>query len=79
MFFGDQVAGFRLYMVYQKAFVKLLNVIVVDFIGSLKQQKDPDSRAVLSRLETYIGARQFMKEPDGRSMPKSDLSSALKC
>ncbi|MCO5578266.1 hypothetical protein L7F22_032105 [Adiantum nelumboides] len=74
-----KVAGFRLCQVYKKSFMRLVHVITTRFIVSLKQQDDPDSRAVVSRLETYIVTKQFLREPDGRSMPRTDLSSSLKC
>lgn len=74
-----KVAGFKLCRVYKRSFMKMLHAISTEFVGSLRQQNDPDSRAVVSRLETYIGTEQFLQTPDGLHMPKSDLSSTLKC
>lgn len=72
------VAGFRLCQVYNKSFMKVLHVIATEFIQNLKKQDDPDSRAVVNRLETYIMTKQFLREPDGRRMSRTDMSSSLK-
>lgn len=73
-----KVAGFRLYQAYPKAFVRLLQTIVSHFVEKLKSNNDPDARAVVSRLETYVHTHKFLQEPEGRSMPRTDLSSMLK-
>ena len=78
MFENLQVAGFRLYQAYPKAFVRLLQTIVSHFVEKLKSNNDPDARAVVSRLETYVHTHKFLQEPEGRSMPRTDLSSMLK-
>ncbi|KAH7446956.1 hypothetical protein KP509_01G084100 [Ceratopteris richardii] len=72
------VAGFRLCQVYNRSFMKLLDAIVTQFIVALKKQGDPDSNAVVSRLETYIATKQYLKEPNGRAMPRTDESTSLR-
>ncbi|KAH7446960.1 hypothetical protein KP509_01G084200 [Ceratopteris richardii] len=74
-----KVAGFRLCQVYNRSFMKLLDAIVTQFIVALKKQGDPDSNAVVSRLETYIATKQYLKEPNGRAMPRTDESTSLRC
>ncbi len=45
------------------------------FLPELSRQADPDARAVHSRLSTYLRARAWEQEPEGRALPRSDSSS----
>lgn len=45
------------------------------FLPELSRQADPDARAVHSRLGTYLRARAWEQEPEGRALPRSDSSS----
>jgi hypothetical protein len=45
------------------------------FLPELSRQADPDARAVHSRLGTYLRARVWEREPEGRALPRSDSSS----
>eukprot|EP00850_Spirogloea_muscicola_P015771 SM000124S25903 [mRNA] locus=s124:20705:25192:+ [translate_table: standard] len=73
-----KVAGYRLYMVYRRSFIKLLDVVVREYLPRLKEQGDPDIRAVVSRLETYVLTEAFQNVPEGRVMPVTDASSHLR-
>eukprot|EP00850_Spirogloea_muscicola_P012313 SM000079S22431 [mRNA] locus=s79:83302:87555:- [translate_table: standard] len=73
-----KVAGYRLYMVYRRFFMKLLDVVVREYLPRLKEQGDPDIRAVVSRLETYVLTEAFQNVPEGRAMPATDASSHLR-
>ena len=46
-----------------------------DFLGDLAKAADPDSRAVLTRIQTYLKAGRFRSPPEGREMPQTDTSS----
>ncbi len=69
-----KAAGFRLNAAFGRQFHKLLTYIDSVFMPDLAKQGDPDARAVHSRLRSYMHDRQFLKEPEGRRMPVSDLS-----
>ncbi|KAG0611095.1 hypothetical protein M758_7G115100 [Ceratodon purpureus] len=73
-----KMAGFRLYQVYPKPFMRVMQAIVTEFIEKLKINGDADARAVVSRLETYLHLQKYLQEPDGRKMPATDVSSTLK-
>lgn len=70
-----KTAGFRLNAAFGRQFHKLLAYIDTVFMPDLAKQGDPDARAVHSRLHTYMHDRLFLKEPEGRRMPFSDIST----
>jgi len=72
------MAGFRIYQVYPKPFMRVMQAIVTEFIEKLKTNGDADARAVVSRLETYLHLQKYLQEPEGRKMPATDVSSSLK-
>lgn len=72
-----KVAGFRMCQVYKQSFMKMLHVISTEFIRNLKQQDDVASS--VSRLETYIATRQYLTEPEGFRMARTDFSSTFRC
>ncbi|BBN05565.1 nucleoporin GLE1 [Marchantia polymorpha subsp. ruderalis] len=73
-----KIAGFRIYKAYPKPFMKLMQVVVSEYLVSLKSHDDVDARAVVNRLETYLHTQQYMVEPEGRNMPYTDISSTLR-
>jgi nucleoporin GLE1 len=73
-----KMAGYRLYQVYPKPFMRVMQAIVTEFIEKLKTNGDADARAVVSRLETYLHLQKYLQEPEGRKMPASDISSSLR-
>jgi nucleoporin GLE1 len=56
------MAGFRLYQVYPKPFMRVMQAIVTEFIEKLKVKGDADARAVVSRLETYLHLQKYLQE-----------------
>lgn len=58
--------------------MKLMQVVVSEYLVSLKSHDDVDARAVVNRLETYLHTQQYMVEPEGRNMPYTDISSTLR-
>ena len=39
------------------------------------QVNDPDTRAVTTRIHTFLHANQFSAPPEGREMPRFDASA----
>jgi len=72
------MAGFRLYQVYPKPFMRVMQAIVTEFIEKLKANGDADARAVVSRLETYLQLQKYLQEPEGRKMPATTVSFSLR-
>lgn len=64
-----KMAGFRLYQVYPKPFMRIMQAIVTEYIENLKKTGDGDARAVVSRLETFLHLQKYLQEPEGRKMP----------
>ena len=62
---------------YRSQFIKLLRCMYEDFLPELgkKAATDPDIQPLRTLLEHYLTARLFEKEPEGRAMPKVDISS----
>lgn len=73
-----QIAGYRLFREYPKPFMMMMEVIVNEYIPSLKKQNDGDAIAVVRRLETFLLMQEFRNEPEGRKMVFTDASTALK-
>lgn len=70
-----KVTGYRLAQTYNVQFMKLIKCIEEDFLRELERQDDPDSKAVYTRLQTYLTSKAFMNAPEGRNIPQHDLSS----
>ena len=70
-----KTAGFRMNAAFGRQFHKLLAYIDSVFMPDLARQGDPDARAVHSRLRSYMHDQQYLKEPEGRRMPFSDISA----
>lgn len=69
------VAGYKLSLTFRGQFFKLAQYIVENTLPDLERDNDHDARAVHARLETYLCSRAFNVEPEGRTLPESDLSS----
>ena len=52
------------------AAAQLMEYITNHFIPTLKDTEDASLAACVSRLQTYIGGRQWLVEPKGRKMPR---------
>eukprot|EP00898_Chlorokybus_atmophyticus_P000090 jgi/Chlat1/1081/Chrsp110S01544 len=72
------VAGYRLHRQYERQLMKLLAAVHDEFLPKVAVTNDPDARAVMTRLQTYLLSQQFLQEPEGRFLPKTDLSSTLR-
>ena len=56
--------------------LQLMGYIVTHFIPTLCDTSDASLAACVSRLQTYISQRQWLKEPKGRKMPRCAESSS---
>lgn len=53
----------------------MLRLIHAEYIPTLKRSADADVAAVAVVLESYISDHKYLKEPEGRAMPRVDVSS----
>lgn len=51
-----------------------MQVIYQSFVPELDRCGDPDVAMVRVQLTTFIAGREFDKEPEGRAMPRVDMS-----
>lgn len=72
-----QMAGFSLFRKYKSQFVKLLSIISENFVNALKAQEDPELRPVTAEIQSYLEDKKFLKEPEGRTLQGSLLSSVM--
>eukprot|EP00192_Tetraselmis_astigmatica_P006812 CAMPEP_0117653256 /NCGR_PEP_ID=MMETSP0804-20121206/3088_1 /TAXON_ID=1074897 /ORGANISM="Tetraselmis astigmatica, Strain CCMP880" /LENGTH=724 /DNA_ID=CAMNT_0005459407 /DNA_START=286 /DNA_END=2460 /DNA_ORIENTATION=+ len=63
-----KVCGYKMYHIYGKQFMKLLEYVQEFFLPDLNKSTDPDARAVHSRLHLFIDGREYMKSPVGREI-----------
>lgn len=63
-------AAFR----FRGQFVKVLKCMYEEFLPELGRSKEEDIQAVHTLLEHYLTHGQYNVEPEGRSMPKVDMS-----
>jgi hypothetical protein len=64
--------------VYRGQFSKLLQNMSEHFLAQLGQSSDPDTKPSLARLQTYVEKQQWRSEPEGRRLPMSDESTAVR-
>ncbi|KAF8040744.1 hypothetical protein BT93_B2846 [Corymbia citriodora subsp. variegata] len=72
-----QMAGFALFRKYQRQFKKMLNVISEDYLGALKARGDSELKPIIAEIQSYIEDNKFLKEPEGRALQDSLLSSVM--
>lgn len=72
-----QMAGFALFRRYRRQFQKILNVISEDYLGALKARGDSELKPIIAEIQSYIEDKKFLKEPEGRVMQDSLLSSVM--
>ena len=60
---------------FRGQFAKLLQCVQRDFVPELRRSSDADVAAVATLLDSYISDGAYRKPPDGRDMPRIDLSS----
>uniref|UniRef100_A0A1D1XNS0 mRNA export factor GLE1 n=1 Tax=Anthurium amnicola TaxID=1678845 RepID=A0A1D1XNS0_9ARAE len=71
-----KMAGFALFQKYRAQFNKMLNIISNKFLPALKAKGNADVYMIISKLETYLEKKLYLKEPNGRRLEVS-LSSRL--
>lgn len=70
-----KIAGYRLAQRYGRQFSKLLHVVQNEFLKELDSAGDSNTRAVSSRIRTYIATQRYASPPEGWQMPQRDVSS----
>ncbi len=60
---------------YGGEFVKLLQVMHQHFLPELSRSKEAEVQAVRTMLDHYVTSGVYMVEPEGRDMPRIDMSS----
>uniref|UniRef100_A0A2P2ILJ1 mRNA export factor GLE1 n=2 Tax=Rhizophora mucronata TaxID=61149 RepID=A0A2P2ILJ1_RHIMU len=72
-----QTAGFVLFKKYRSQFRKLLNIISNDFLKALRERRDPEMNPIIVEIQSYIEDNEYLREPEGRNLQESLLSSAM--
>ncbi|XP_048136461.1 mRNA export factor GLE1 isoform X2 [Rhodamnia argentea] len=72
-----QMAGFALFRRYRRQFKKMLNVISEDYLGALKARRHSELTPIIAEIQSYIEDDKFLKEPEGRALQDSLLSSVM--
>ncbi|OMO60307.1 GLE1-like protein [Corchorus capsularis] len=72
-----QMAGFALFTKYKAQFMKLLNIVSDNFLNALRAQEDPELRPIKAEIQAYLEDKKFLKEPEGRTLQGSLLSSVF--
>ena len=63
---------------FKGQFIKVLKCMYEEYLPELAQRQESDIQAVRTLLEHYLVNGQYLKEPEGRAMPRVDLSSVIK-
>jgi nucleoporin GLE1 len=71
------MAGFALFRKYKSQFMKMLSIISNNFLEALKAREEPGLRATIVEIQSYMEDKQFLKEPEGRGLQGSLLSSVM--
>lgn len=72
------MSGHRLSRAYGRQFEKLMLTVQGSFLPALRGGGDPDCVAVATRLFAYLKARAWLVAPEGRDMPRDDLSAQVR-
>ncbi|XVF43865.1 hypothetical protein PTKIN_Ptkin02bG0074600 [Pterospermum kingtungense] len=72
-----QTAGFGLFRKYKSQFMKMLNIISENFLNALRAQEDQELRPIIAEIQSYLEDKRFLKEPEGRALQGSLLSSYM--
>ncbi|XP_059446123.1 mRNA export factor GLE1 isoform X2 [Corylus avellana] len=72
-----QMAGFALFRKYKSQFMKMLSIISNNFLEVLKAREESGLRAIIVEIQSYMEDKRFLKEPEGRALRGSLLSSVL--
>ncbi|PON74648.1 GLE1-like [Trema orientale] len=71
------MAGFALFKRYKSQFRKILSIISDNFLNALRSRKDQTLNPVITEIQSYIEDSKFLKQPEGRSLETSLLSSVM--
>ena len=69
------VGGWRLYRAYRQQAGKLFQAALSQWLPQLAALGDPDTRAVLTRIQAYFERYEGYQEPEGRALPQFEASS----
>jgi nucleoporin GLE1 len=72
-----QMAGFALFRKYKSQFMKVLSIIYNNFLEPLKAREESGLRKTIVGIQSYIEDKEFLKEPKGRGLQGSLLSSVM--
>ena len=75
MYMFLQTAGFALFRKYKSQFMKVLSNISNNFLQELKACEDPGLDATILEIQSYLEDKRFLKEPVGRALQSSLLST----
>ena len=75
MYMFLQTAGFALFRKYKSQFMKVLSNISNNFLQELKACEDPGLNATILEIQSYLEDKRFLKEPVGRALQSSLLST----
>lgn len=57
--------------------MKVLSIISDNFLEALKAREEPGLRAIIVEIQSYMEDKKFLKEPDGRGLQGTLLSSVM--
>ncbi|KAG7974685.1 hypothetical protein I3843_06G060200 [Carya illinoinensis] len=72
-----QMAGFALFRKYKSQFMKVLSIISNNFLEALKAREESGLRATIVEIQAYMEDKKFLKEPEGKALQGSLLSSVM--
>ncbi|KAG6663537.1 hypothetical protein CIPAW_02G032100 [Carya illinoinensis] len=73
----SKMAGFALFRKYKSQFMKVLSIISDNFLEALKAREELGLRATIVEIQAYMEDKTFLKEPEGRALQGSLLSSVM--
>jgi len=68
-------AGYSMHLRFRGQFIKALRTMHDDFLADLSRVQESDVQAVRTLCAHYLQNAQFRTQPEGRAMPKVDMSS----
>jgi len=68
-------AGYTLHIRFRGQFIKLLRCMHDEFLPELARSSDPDVAPLRTLLAHYLTRTVYLQEPEGRAMPRVDISS----
>jgi nucleoporin GLE1 len=71
-----QMAGFALFKGYKSQFIKMLEVILVNFLVNLKSHNVQELKFIAANIHAYIEDNMFLQAPEGRNLFLNTISRA---